>query len=683
MKSLWADKEAEAFVERYRTEVINEDVALRVYTTRLLGGDSRLVLHGGGNSSVKTSMTDLVGETWDVLCVKGSGWDMGNIEPEGLPAVKLKPLLRARELSVLSDEDMVSLQRSNLIDPGAPNPSVETLLHAYLPHKYVDHTHSTAILAVTNQPDGEEICRRLFGHRAAMVPYIMPGFDLARLAGEIYEANLDVEGLVLHKHGIFTFGDTAKQSYERMINIVCLAEEYIAGFDSKQFSPVRLPGATAPVGDVAAILRGACAVSEGSKPRRMVTEFRTSPAIMNYVNGREAGDYATRGVTTPDLVIRVKQKPLIVPPPEAGRLEKFKQAVIGGVNDYVADYTRYFEENNGLVDNIKVMIDPIPRLVLVPGMGMFALGRSKKAARVAADVGENIIATVSDAEAIGSFDPLPDKDLFDLEYWSLEQAKLGKADEAPLAGQVVVITGGGGTIGRATAGLMSENGAHVAVLDRVGDDAAEVAGEIGNDAIGIACDVTAPGEVEAAFAQICEEYGGIDILVSNAGAAWEGDIGTMPDETLRQSFELNFFAHQQVAQHAVRIMLQQGTGGVLLFNTSKQAVNPGANFGAYGLPKAATLLLSRQYALEYGRYGIRSNAVNADRIRGGLLTDDMIASRAEARGMEEGDYMAGNLLHREVGAEHVAKAFLDLALAERTTAGITTVDGGNIAAALR
>jgi NAD(P)-dependent dehydrogenase (short-subunit alcohol dehydrogenase family) len=468
-----------------------------------------------------------------------------------------------------------------------------------------------------------------------------------------------------------------------MINMVCLAEEYIAGFDSKQFSPVRLPGATAPVGDVAAILRGSCAVSEGSTPRRMVTEFRTSPAIMNYVNGTEAGDYATRGVTTPDLVIRVKQKPLIVPPPEAGRLEKFKQAVIDGINDYVADYTRYFEENNGLVDNIKVMIDPIPRLVLVPGMGMFALGRSKKAARVAADVGENIIATVSDAEAIGSFDPLPDKDLFDLEYWSLEQAKLGKADEAPLAGQVVVITGGGGTIGRATAGLMSENGAHVAVLDRIGDDAAEVAGEIGNDAIGIACDVTAPGEVEAAFAQICEEYGGIDILVSNAGAAWEGEIGTMPDETLRQSFELNFFAHQQVAQHAVRIMLQQGMGGVLLFNTSKQAVNPGANFGAYGLPKAATLLLSRQYALEYGRYGIRSNAVNADRIRGGLLTDDMIASRAEARGMEEGDYMAGNLLHREVGAEHVAKAFLDLALAERTTAGVTTVDGGNIAAALR
>ena len=683
MKSLWTDKEAAAFVERYRPDGVNEDLALRVYTTRLLGSDSRLVLHGGGNSSVKTRATDIVGETWDVLCVKGSGWDMGDIEPEGLPAVKLGPLLQARKLPALSDEDMVALQRSNLIDPASPNPSVETLLHAYLPHKYVDHTHSTAILAVTNQENGEEICQQIFGNRMTVVSYIMPGFDLARLAAEVYEANPDVAGLVLLKHGIFTFGENARESYERMIEMVSLAEDYIARVPGEPFTPVELPEALPSQAEVATVLRGACAYRSEGSIGRVVSEFRSSGSIRNYVDGADAASYATRGVTTPDLVIRVKQKPLITPAPEAGKLDAYRDIVAQEVERYIAEYKRYFDENNAQVGGIKVMVDPMPRLVLVPGMGMFALARSKRAARVAADVGENIIVAVTDAETVGSFQPLPDRDLFDLEYWSLEQAKLGKSTDAPLAGQVAVVTGGAGAIGRATAALLSHNGAHVAVLDKAAGGAEAVAVEIGNDALAVACDVTSLDDVNAAFVQVCEFFGGVDILVSNAGAAWEGEIGTLPEETLRESFELNFFAHQRVAQQAVAIMLRQDTGGVLLFNASKQAVNPGPGFGAYGLPKAATLLLSRQYALEYGRHGIRSNAVNADRIRGGLLTSEMIASRAGARGLGEEEYMAGNLLRSEVAPEHVAKAFLDLALAERTTADVTTVDGGNIAAALR
>ena len=683
MKSLWDDKEAKAFVDRYAGEGVNEDLALRVYTTRLLGSDPRLVLHGGGNSSVKTTDTDLVGESWDVLCVKGSGWDMGNIEPEGLPAVKLVPLLLARRLDKLSDEDMVALQRSNLIDPAAPNPSVETLLHAYLPHKYVDHTHSTAILAVSNQPNGEEICHTIYGDRVAIVPYIMPGFDLAQLAARIYEDNPAVEGLVLHKHGVFTFGDTARESYERMIDLVSTAENHIAELPPQSFEPVTLPSNPAAVAEISPILRGACAYRGNGAVGRVVTEFRTSDAIRKYVDGQDVAGYATRGVPTPDLVIRVKQKPLITAAPDGGKLDEFREGVAESVRQYVEDYENYFTRNNAAVDGGKVMVDPMPRLVLVPGVGMFGVARSKKAARIAADVGENIVATVTDAEAVGQFEPLPDRDLFDLEYWSLEQAKLGKSAEAPLAGQVAVITGGAGTIGRATAGLMSENGAYVALLDQNATEAADAAAEIGNDALGIGCDVTSSSDVETAFTRICEAFGGVDILVSNAGGAWEGEIGTLPEETLRKSFDLNFFAHQTVAQYAVRIMLDQGTGGVLLFNASKQAVNPGSGFGAYGLPKAATLLLSRQYALEYGMYGIRSNAVNADRIRGGLLTDEMIASRAEARGVDESGYMAGNLLGREVEAAHVAQAFLDLALAERTTADVATVDGGNIAAALR
>ena len=273
--------------------------------------------------------------------------------------------------------------------------------------------------------------------------------------------------------------------------------------------------------------------------------------------------------------------------------------------------------------------------------------------------------------------------MFEVEYWSLEQAKLGKSNEKALARQVAVITGGGSGIGAATAKAFAGQGAEVAILDRDLDAAKAAAKKIGGRALAVACDVTDHASVKAAFDQVVSAFGGVDIVVSNAGAAWQGTIGTVDDETLRKSFELNFWAHQSVAQNAVRIMLEQGTGGVLLFNTSKQAVNPGPKFGAYGVPKAATLFLSRQYALDYGAHGIRSNAVNADRIRSGLLTDAMIASRSGARGVSEKDYMSGNLLGQEVTAQDVAQAFLHHALAERTTADVTTVDGGNIAAALR
>jgi NAD(P)-dependent dehydrogenase (short-subunit alcohol dehydrogenase family) len=329
------------------------------------------------------------------------------------------------------------------------------------------------------------------------------------------------------------------------------------------------------------------------------------------------------------------------------------------------------------------MLDPMPRVVLVPGVGLFGLGRSKKDARVAADLAEAAIATITDAEAVGRFEPLPESDLFDVEYWSLEQAKLGSAKELPLAGQVTVITGAAGSIGFATAKAFAAAGAEVALLD-VDEAAVQAkAKATGGAAQGIRCDVTDAASVKDAFAQVASVFGGVDIVVSNAGAAWQGRIGEVDEAVLRQSFELNFYGHQRVAQAAVRIMRAQGTGGCLLFNVSKQAVNPGPDFGPYGLPKAATLFLVRQYAVDYGSEGIRANAVNADRIRSGLLTEEMIASRSKVRGVSEQAYMRGNLLGREVAAEDVAQAFLAQALALKTTADVTTVDGGNIAAALR
>jgi rhamnose utilization protein RhaD (predicted bifunctional aldolase and dehydrogenase)/NAD(P)-dependent dehydrogenase (short-subunit alcohol dehydrogenase family) len=682
MQSRWKDADARAAVARYAKAGVSEDVALRTYTTRLLGGDPLLVLHGGGNTSVKTRQQDLLGETHEVLCVKGSGWDMGTIEPPGLPAVKLGPLRKLRGLPRLSDEDMVNFQRVNLLDAGAPNPSVETLLHAFLPHKFIDHTHAGAILSLVDQPDGEELIAEVYDGSMGLVPYVIPGFGLAKAAAEVFEKKPDVEGLILHKHGIFTFAETAREAYERMIAMVSRAEARLARGRRNVFASAKLPGGLASAAEVAPIIRGACAVrAGGAEPKRFILDFRTGADILNYVDGADLADYAQRGVVTPDHVIRTKNLPLIVPAPAAGTLDDFAKAVRKAVADYGARYDAMFERQNARVGGVKTKLDASPRVALVPGVGLYGIGATTKDAAIAADLAENAIRIVTDAEAIGRYTPLPEADLFDVEYWSLEQAKLKGAAPKPFTGQVAAVTGAGSGIGRATALAFAAEGAAVVVLDRDEKAAQSVAKEV--KGLAIACDVTDRASVRTVFARIAEKFGGVDIVVSNAGAAWQGRIGEVSDDVLRQSFELNFFAHQAVAQEAVAIMLKQGTGGALLFNVSKQAVNPGPDFGPYGLPKAATLSLMRQYAIDYGADGIRSNGVNADRIRTGLLTDEMIAKRSKARKISEAEYMGGNLLKREVEAADVAQAFVALAKARATTGHIETVDGGNIAAALR
>jgi rhamnulose-1-phosphate aldolase/alcohol dehydrogenase len=686
MRSAWVDRDAEAMVARYAERGIARDLALRVYTTQLLGREPHLVLHGGGNTSLKTRRRDLNGDEVEVLCVKGSGWDMGTIEPPGLPAVRLEPLRRLRARDTLTDEDMVRLQRANLIDPMAPNPSVETLLHAFLPHAFVDHTHATALLSLVDQPNGPEICEEVYDGRIGHVPYIMPGFGLAKKSAEVFDANPTVDGLVLHKHGLFTFGADARESYERHIELVTRAEERLRKGRKAVFATAQLPQQTAPASDVAPILRGACALKNDKNEgdwRRLILDFRANDAILNFVNGAELARYGQAGVPTPDHTIRTKNWPLIVPAPDADKLADFRPAVAEAAAAYMEKYRAYFARQNARCGGAKRMLDPAPRVILVPGLGLFGLGRSKKDARIAADLAEAAVEAITDAEAIGRYTPISEADMFDCEYWSLEQAKLGAAVEKPLAGQVCAVTGAAGAIGMATAKAFAAAGAEVALLDVNLAAAREKAKAIGGAGLPLACDVTDTVSVDAAFGKVAETFGGVDIVVSNAGAAWQGRIGEVAEQVLRQSFELNFYGHQRVAQAAVKIMLKQGTGGCLLFNASKQAINPGANFGPYGLPKAATLFLARQYALDYGADGIRANAVNADRIRSGLLTDDFIKERARARGVSEKDYMSGNLLGREVTADDVAQAFLAQAMALKTTADVATVDGGNIAAALR
>ncbi len=685
MQSRWSATEAQEFVMRYAPKGVNEDLAVRTYTTRLLGGDPRLVLHGGGNTSVKTVMKDMLGEDVEVICIKGSGWDMGNIEPAGLPAVRLEPLRKLRALAKLSDEDMVNFQRINLLDSGSPNPSVETLLHAFLPHKFIDHTHSTAVLALTDQPDGEAMVREVYGDRVAYVPYTIPGFALAKSVADVFDTTPNVEGLVLLQHGIFTVGATAEQAYSRMIEFVTMAEDRL-GRQRKPLAKSVLPAKLASVPEIAPILRGAVALEKNAmagSAKRQILDFRTNPKILEYVNGAELSRYSQQGVVTPDHTIRTKNWPMIVPAPEAGKLGEWAGDVRAAVDAFVARYHDYFARNNDKSPVKKKELDPLPRVILVPGVGMFGIGATAKDAAIAADIAENAVAVIADAEAIGEYKCISEYDMFEVEYWSLEQAKLGKSNEKSLARQVAVITGGGSGIGASTAKAMAGQGAEVAILDRDLDAAKAVAKKIGGKALAVACDVTDPASVKSAFDQVVAAFGGVDIVVSNAGAAWQGTIGTVDDEILRKSFELNFWAHQSVAQNAVRIMQAQGTYGCLLFNTSKQAINPGKDFGPYGLPKAATLFLVKQYALDHGKDGIRANAVNADRIRTGLLTDDMVAARSKARGLSEADYMAGNLLKREVTAEDVADAFVYLATATKTTAAVVTVDGGNIEASLR
>src|SRR5262249_19550243 len=420
--------------------------------------------------------------------------------------------------------------------------------------------------------------------------------------------------------------------------------------------------------------------------RRPILNFRTGPAILNFVNGTELSRYAQAGVVTPDHVIRTKTWPLILSTPEQGHSVEFKRDVLKAVTTFIESFDSDFGRHDARGGRARKMVDPPPRVVLVQGLGLFGLGRTSRDAKIAADIATCAIEIITDAEAVGRFASISEAEMFDMEYWPQEQAKLGEvqaAQDKPLTGQVAVITGAAGAIGVATAKAFMEAGAEAALLDVDETATLAKARTISPAALAVGCDVTNAVSVRAGFDQVVAAFGGVDIMVSNAGAAWQGRIGEVDEEVLRKSFELNFYGHQRVAQAAVKIMLAQSTGGCLLFNVSKQAVNPGATFGPYGLPKAATLLLVRQYALEYGADGIRANAVNADRVRSGLLTDDFIKERSKARGVSEKDYMRGNLLGREVTADDVAQAFVAQALALKTTADVTTVDGGNIAAALR
>jgi len=675
----WLDADCATWLAKAKDDPADQALAARVYSSRIIGSDPDLVMHGGGNTSVKVMRRDLFGVARQVLHVKGSGWDLDTILAPGLPGVRMEPLMALRALERLSDEDMVNVQRGNLLDSTAPNPSVETLLHAYLPYPFVDHTHATPFLILANLPNAEAVARAIFGDRLAIVPYIMPGFALAKAAADAHDANPSVEGLLLLKHGHFTWGQTARDSYDRVVSHSNEVARYL-GLTGATSIGQRQGRAQSTLADLRGALGAAQAEWTADRDAPMpVLDLRNGPEVMAFLNRADVAALAAKGVASPDHVIRIKAMPLVL-----GRddLDRGRAGIAAAITRFRAAYSAYFDRQSQRVAG-KVMLAPLPQLAWVSGLGLVGIGANADAARIAADLGEQNLRVRAAAQDAGGFAPIGEDDLFDMEYWSLEQAKLGKGKPPPLQGRIVAVTGAAGAIGAATARAFAAQGASVLLLDRDQDGLDRVHAALGRGHGATVLDVTSPDAGAAMVDAAVQAFGGLDILVSNAGAATTGAMLDIDKAALRAAFELNFFAHQNLAVAAGRLMRDQGRGGQILFNVSKQAVNPGRNFGAYGLPKATTMFLLRQLALELGEHGIRVNGLNADRIRSGIVTDDFIASRAKARQTDPDTYMAGNLLRREVEAAHVAAAFVALARLERTTAHVLTVDGGNIEAALR
>lgn len=678
-RNLWDDGDLRKYLQPKSASTLDHDLSFRIYSSRLIGAVPDLVMHGGGNTSCKSLTEDLFGDELKVICVKGSGWDLGDIEKKGLPAMKLDPLLSLKSLKFLSDEEMVNIQRSNLLDYQSPNPSVETLLHAFLPYKFIDHTHSTPFLTLANLPNAKDIVKEIFGPKIAVVPYVMPGFELAKVAIEIHDESPDVEGLLLLQHGHFTWGDDAKQSYDRVIHQTNLVENWI--------STRRKPKDRNYLGKPNHIkqkflqtLRGAIGSLNEIRGEGPIFHLVDDQTTLQFLQRKDLEKLSNLGVATPDHVIRLKPKPLLIGAKAPLTDPKFIKKL---VCDFAENYKTYFNENKTNSSSEKYMLSPLPKLVWATGIGLIGIGESKKEAKIITDLASQNIKVMADGVDAGGFSPVKTPDLFDLEYWSLEQAKLGRGSPLKLKSKVAVVTGGAGAIGEEIAKIFLANGAEILLVDNNLESLSRVANELGNRVVPFCIDLTKPEAPEKIIEGVTSNFGGVDILISNAGYAPQGAIVDIEEKIIRDSFELNFFSHLMLARAFYDVFKTQNLGGQILFNISKQSVNPGKNFGAYGLPKATLLFLMRQLAVEFSDKNIRINGVNADRIRSGILTDEMIMERAKSRSIKKDDYLTSNLLNSEVKSSHVAEAFLALALSERTTGHVMTVDGGNVAAFLR
>ncbi|MBM4335565.1 MAG: bifunctional aldolase/short-chain dehydrogenase [Deltaproteobacteria bacterium] len=689
MESRFGPEELARYRERYSEQ--GEALADRVYTSRLIGAEPDLVLHGGGNTSVKTSARDLFGRDVRVLHVKGSGSDLARIEPAGLPALLLQPLLELRALGALSDENMVAQQRRALVDPTAPTPSIETLLHAFLPAAFVDHSHADAILALTNQPDGASRVRALFGSRVGWVPWAMPGFALAKSAVEIFEKDPDVVGLVLEKHGLVTFGDDAKTSYERHIELVGRARSFIDGqTEGRRPLDARPVVAMREWKEIASVVRGALAVRTGDleRPfRRFVLEKRSSDEILHFAAAEQGPELAASAPITPDHVIRTKGRYLFIERPPYGNLEALATRLREEIEEYRSSYAKYFDRNVAAKRVERTMLDPTPRVLVLPGIGLVAAGATRRDARIAADIAEHTVRTKIWAASIGRYEGLSEGELFDMEYWSLEQAKLRRDAQAKLEGQVALVTGGAGAIGEGVARELLRAGANVVLVDVDEARLAAATERIGDErCLGVRCDVTDEGDVRDAFLHAAERFGGVDVVVVNAGVARVGALADLALSDFEAAVDVNLKGAFLTLREALFQLRRQATGGNIVLVSTKNVFAPGIEFGAYSASKAGAHQLGRVAALEGAAIGVRVNLVNADAVFGEAenrsgLWQEVGPGRAAARGIApeelEEFYRNRNLLKARVTAGHVGRAVVFFACQETPTTGaVLPVDGG-------
>jgi len=657
MKSRWSDQDASRHAG---------DLALRVYTSRLLGAEPSLVLHGGGNTSVKSSITNLFGEEERVLYVKGSGWDLETIEAAGFSPCRMRPLLALSELETLSDPQMAAELRKSMTDAGAPSPSVEAILHAILPARFVDHTHADSILTMTNSPDGEHRVRELFGDRLVYIPYVMPGFKLARLCAEVYpaKARANTIGMLLLKHGLFTFGETAKDSYERMIELVSLAERYLAKRGA--WMPVSVEFGKAPSTESAAkALRADIAAL-----RKAVSDAAGSPMILSVHSDAEALAFATRpdvqeisqrGPATPDHVIRTKRLPLV------GR----------DVAAYSAAYREYFR----VLGNASLtMLDPAPRVILDPELGLGTIGRTAKEAAIVADVYRHTMQVIVDATVLGGWEALPAQDIFDVEYWDLEQAKVRKGGSPPvLTGEVAVVTGAASGIGRACVASLLARGAAVIAPDR---SPAVRALHSRKDYLGLACDVTSESEINRALEQGVHGFGGLDMLILNAGIfPPSAPVSALSSDIWRKTMSINLDANLGLLRESHPLLKLSPRGGRVVVIGSKNVPAPGPGAAAYSASKAALQQLARVVALEWGADRIRVNTIHPNAVFDtGIWTPEVIAARAASYGVSVEEYRANNVLKVEVTSRDVAELAAELCgpVFAKTTGAQIPVDGGTV-----
>jgi rhamnose utilization protein RhaD (predicted bifunctional aldolase and dehydrogenase)/NAD(P)-dependent dehydrogenase (short-subunit alcohol dehydrogenase family) len=651
MQSLWNDQEAATF----GTDLLGQ----RVYTSRLLGRNPALVLHGGGNTSVKVTEKDFFGDSVELCYVKGSGWDLATIERAGFSPVRMEALIKMSKLASMSDEDMVLQQRAAMTNPNAPAASIEAILHAILPFKFVDHSHANAISALTCAKDGEARTKELFGKRVLVLPYVMPGFVLAKQVHEVLQKTdlrkEGIEGIVLMKHGLFTFADDAKASYEKHIELVTVAENYLAN-----------KGAKAATAEAATDLMALAKLRQAVSKRRgfpQIARLNSSSEAVGYANLANVAEFGTRGPLTPDHSIRTKRAPAFI-----------GEDLDASVQKYADDYAAYFQRHA----NGQTMLDSAPRFAIWPNHGVVSFGDTLKDAKIVADIAESTAATVQLGESVGGWEPLPEKDIFEIEYWDLEQAKLRKGPARKVhQGKVALVTGCAAGIGFAIAESLAEQGAQVVGLD-IDKEIPEIMKKIGG--IGIVVNLTEDKPVQDAIDFTVREFGGIDIVVSNAGIFPKNDhLDAMAQSDWDRTIMINLTSHQKLMNKVIPYV-KQGIDASIIFVGSRNFKAPGPGASAYSCSKAALTQLCRVAALELAPNKIRVNIVHPDAVFDTKLwTPEALQKSATRYGMTVEEYKTKNLMKVEIKSKDIGNMVSAMAspLFAKVTGAQIPVDGGN------